>query len=303
MELSHTDMLIGRDEQCDLVIDSRDVSRRHARLHQDLTGRWKIEDLDSSNGTFVNGERVESAWISPDDVIEIGPASLSFSGAIPESAQTLSLGAPNIIIEDFGTEVFYDKPRLEDCDRVPWPERLAQIKQRLSKLTDVSELHGLVCRLLAQEARTAAAVFRVSHETPCPPQVPALLACHFGSPIEDVRAAPGAVGYPSHLTFRVSHRLLEAVRKEDRPLMTKSIFSCDTEITLSIIDEHSPRALICVPLNSGEPAVDLLYVDVPIDRHFQPGPEEMFVLVQAVAQQIQHLQWFLDRQRGATDDE
>jgi len=65
--------------------------------------------------------------------------------------------------------------------------------------------------------------------------------------------------------------------------MTKSIFSCDTRITLSLIDEHSPRALICVPLGATDQAIDLLYVDVPIDERSGPSAEETFAFVQAVA--------------------
>ena len=92
--------------------------------------------------------------------------------------------------------------------------------------------------------------------------------------------------YPSHLAFRVSHRLLEAVRKDGRPLMAKGIFSCDSLITLSSIDEHSPRALICASLGATGQTVDLLYVDVPIDHHRGPSAEEMFVFVQAVAKLV-----------------
>jgi hypothetical protein len=108
------------------------------------------------------------------------------------------------------------------------------------------------------------------------------MACCFGSKPGDTSAEMGSSS-PSHLAFRVSHRLLEAVRKEGRALMTKSIFSCDTQITLSLIDEFSPRALMCASLGASEKTVDLLYVDVPIDEHRKPGPEEIFAFLQAVA--------------------
>src|SRR5437870_3283266 len=47
------------------------VSSRHARLTRAL-GRWTVQDLESRNGTFVNGVRLESAVLADVDVLEIG---------------------------------------------------------------------------------------------------------------------------------------------------------------------------------------------------------------------------------------
>jgi hypothetical protein len=117
------------------------------------------------------------------------------------------------------------------------------------------------------------------------PTVPEVLAYHFGSTGEDTLAHLSDRMDPFHRGFRVSHRLLEAVRTSGRPLMTKSIFSCDTQVTISLIDEHSPRALICVRIGLGQDSVDLLYVDVPIEDRGAQGPEEIFAFVQAVARE------------------
>ena len=50
-------LTIGRDPGNDLVIDDKQTSRRHARFEQDETGFY-IRDLDSTNGTYLNGEHV-----------------------------------------------------------------------------------------------------------------------------------------------------------------------------------------------------------------------------------------------------
>jgi hypothetical protein len=52
--------LVGRDEQCDIVIGDPSVSRRHARLLVDGSG-VVVEDLQSKNGTFVDGVRISGA--------------------------------------------------------------------------------------------------------------------------------------------------------------------------------------------------------------------------------------------------
>lgn len=52
------EIIIGRDAQCDLVIDDRQVSRHHARIRRD-DEQYVLEDLDSKNGTFVNGQDLD----------------------------------------------------------------------------------------------------------------------------------------------------------------------------------------------------------------------------------------------------
>jgi len=64
-------MLIGRDQECDLVIDDRQVSRKHARVYQTSEGVF-LEDLESKNGTYVNHKRVEGVvQLFEGDVVQI----------------------------------------------------------------------------------------------------------------------------------------------------------------------------------------------------------------------------------------
>jgi pSer/pThr/pTyr-binding forkhead associated (FHA) protein len=51
------EILIGRDPACELVLDNPTVSNSHARLAYHH-GHWWLEDLHSTNGTFLNGEMV-----------------------------------------------------------------------------------------------------------------------------------------------------------------------------------------------------------------------------------------------------
>lgn len=65
--------IIGRDPGAHLRIDSPKVSRRHARVFVRGGELW-IEDLDSKNGTFVNGHRITGAQhIAPESEIRVGP--------------------------------------------------------------------------------------------------------------------------------------------------------------------------------------------------------------------------------------
>nr|WP_279354645.1 ATP-binding cassette domain-containing protein [Frankia canadensis] len=72
-------VVIGRAPECDVMLDDPLVSRRHAELRQAGSG-WRIVDLGSWNGTFVNGRRVGEATVSTDDIVGIGHALLRLQG-------------------------------------------------------------------------------------------------------------------------------------------------------------------------------------------------------------------------------
>lgn len=55
-------LTVGRDQANDLVIDHKLASRRHARFEQD-GGNFYIRDLDSTNGTYLNGQRISGAQL------------------------------------------------------------------------------------------------------------------------------------------------------------------------------------------------------------------------------------------------
>jgi hypothetical protein len=70
-----SELLVGRHHGCDVVLPSLAVSRRHARLvFRD--GNWVLQDLDSTNGTTVNGVRVGRCEVRPGDLVEVGDARL-----------------------------------------------------------------------------------------------------------------------------------------------------------------------------------------------------------------------------------
>jgi hypothetical protein len=63
---------IGKANDNDYVIDDFYVSRYHARLVSDKDGLWVLEDLDSTNGTFVNGSQIKKTTVSVNDQIVLG---------------------------------------------------------------------------------------------------------------------------------------------------------------------------------------------------------------------------------------
>lgn len=72
-----TELVIGRAPTCGLVVaDDNFVSQLHARIHADGTQVW-VEDLGSTNGTYVNGTRLHApATLHPGDRVTVGSAVL-----------------------------------------------------------------------------------------------------------------------------------------------------------------------------------------------------------------------------------
>lgn len=71
--LDGTDHTIGRGTEADVWIEDGGVSRRHARVSCRSDGRYFVEDLGSTNGTFVANARIDVCEIRPGDRIQVGP--------------------------------------------------------------------------------------------------------------------------------------------------------------------------------------------------------------------------------------
>ena len=85
-------LIIGRAPEVSFVIPHGTVSREHARVYVAAdhgAERVKIRDMGSRNGTFVNGERVEEAWLEAGDKVHVGDVLLRFDLVDPVEAEFL----------------------------------------------------------------------------------------------------------------------------------------------------------------------------------------------------------------------
>ena len=67
---------IGRATGADFIVDAALISRVHCRLTALADGELEVRDLESTNGTFVNGERIETARLAPGDRLQVGRVEL-----------------------------------------------------------------------------------------------------------------------------------------------------------------------------------------------------------------------------------
>jgi predicted component of type VI protein secretion system len=86
------ELVIGRHaEGAGRLSDDSEISRQHARLAREVTGDYAIEDLGSSNGTFVNGLRLAAPQLLAEgDSIEVGATTLLVHVIAPEPPEPLA---------------------------------------------------------------------------------------------------------------------------------------------------------------------------------------------------------------------
>src|SRR5688572_21786037 len=129
-ELAKDVVTLGRDVSNDIVINDAEVSRNHARLTAQ-SGSYLMEDLASTNGTFVNGQRlIGPKLLNPGDVVGLGETVvLEFGIVASDAGATVIAAAPMAPrVPDHATA----PPRMPDPapvytpDPEPVPQTMAQ---------------------------------------------------------------------------------------------------------------------------------------------------------------------------------
>lgn len=108
---------IGRGADNDMVIDDLVVSRRHAELRAHADGTYEIVDLESHNGTFLNGRPVTRAPVTGGDIVGIGHSAFCLVG--DELQEYVDTGEVSLDVQDLTVAV--DRGRKTLLDDVSFP--------------------------------------------------------------------------------------------------------------------------------------------------------------------------------------
>ena len=181
VELSNDRVSIGKGAENDLAIDGDDtVSGLHAVLDRFPAG-WCVTDLGSSNGTFVNGERILTARrLRHGDEVRVGATKLLFrdSADVGRSVTKSPLASPSLTARERDVLVVLCRPLL-DRDLFTEPASIreiagalvvseAAVKQHLARLYEKFEVDAADHRRarLANEALRRGAVTLADLHTP-----------------------------------------------------------------------------------------------------------------------------------------
>lgn len=89
VKLKHPSTIVGR-EKADILIDDSEVSASHCHI-QEIDGGYFIFDMNSTNGTYVNNEKIIKTKLARQDVIRIGKSEFQFDLVSTQEASTIPL--------------------------------------------------------------------------------------------------------------------------------------------------------------------------------------------------------------------
>jgi pSer/pThr/pTyr-binding forkhead associated (FHA) protein len=136
---------IGRYKYNQVFLPDLSVSRQHAAIFTTLDGKWVVEDMDSANKTYLNGEEIQKAELNTGDVLRISDF------AIEVDLETAPVAAESIHLEDtlvpesqkarapseYPRDVIIRRPEVEHAPDIRLPAR---------RIKDFIQATELICR-------------------------------------------------------------------------------------------------------------------------------------------------------------
>ncbi len=247
---------VGRSRNNDVILNHPHVSRNHAFV--ELKGRDVIiHDLNSSNGTFVNGLRVKEASLHDNDSIAIGPFAFDFD----------ERAAASVIISDDPSVPFHTQSRSVSSGRLPELnldandilQNFYQVSSRLNMILDLRELLDAIME----------EVLRL---------VPAERGFLLMTRQDGAELVPMVVSAPpSDTPFLISSTIARQVLREGVALLTSDA-RADFGSHESIISQNI-RSVLCVPLVGRLGVLGLIHLDSPGFERFSIRDRELLTAV------------------------
>jgi transcriptional regulator with GAF, ATPase, and Fis domain len=248
---------VGRDPANAVAVIDPSVSRKHCLLRSEEDGRFQIKDLDSRNGTMVNGVAVKEQWLRHGDEITTGDSVFVFlleeeDRAVPASRVELDESTPTA-----ETKVIHPKVVV-----YLQPDRLLRelpatspVARNLSALFKISRVVHAIRDLEELQAQLLDLIFEV---------VPAgrgaiLLAEGAGQEFNSMYARTRHAGQPQ--LVRVSKTIARQVMNENVAILGVDVRASGALREVESLAASEVRSLLCVPLTVFKRVIGCIYVD------------------------------------------
>jgi Nif-specific regulatory protein len=248
---------VGRDPANAVAVIDPSVSRKHCLLRPEEDGRFQIKDLDSRNGTMVNGVAVKEQWLRHGDEIATGDSVFLFlvedeDRAVPASRVEFDESTPTA-----ETRVIHPKEVV-----YLQPDRLLRelpatspVARNLSALFKISRVVHAIRDLEELQAQLLDLIFEV---------VPAgrgaiLLAEGAGQEFNSMYARTRHTGQPQ--LVRVSRTIARQVMNENVAILGVDVRASGALREVESLAVSEIRSLLCVPLTVFKRVIGCIYVD------------------------------------------
>lgn len=233
------EFVLGRSSECDLPIGRSAVSRKHCRITRERE-RYRLDDLNSHNGTFVNGLPVKTRYLVNNDRVVIGDSCVLFVTELPASHELTSIEFDDgsVIARSFHSLA----PELETVDFTADANALAKFGRAITETRDVEALKERFLEVILEliPARIAVIIIALSDS-----EFHSTLACSESS--------------GSSEPVKISQTVCRKVIEEQVALVSNEIEDTGLSESESLI--HSGTcSLLCVPIKVGSSA-GLIYLD------------------------------------------
>jgi len=255
--LSDGEATLGRDPTNAVAVADASVSRKHCLLRREEDGRFQIKDLDSRNGTLVNGRAVKEQWLRHGDEIATGDSVFLF--LVEE--QDEAVPASRVEFDDSHSTA---ETRLIHPREVVYlqPDRLqrelpatSQVARNLSALLKISRVVHAIRDLDELQAQLLDLIFEV---------VPAgrgaiLLAEGADQEFNCLYARTRYAGQPQ--LVRVSRTIARQVMKENVAILGVDVHASGKLRDVESLVASEVRTLLCVPLTVFQRVIGCIYLD------------------------------------------
>jgi len=283
---------VGREPTNAVAVIDPSVSRRHCLLRQEESGRFQIRDLDSRNGTLVNGLVVKEQWLHHGDEIAIGDSVFLF--LLEEEDRSVPASRVEFDEELRAAETKVIHPR-----EVVYlqPDRLlrelpaaSQIARNLSALLKISRVVHAIRDLQELQAQLLDLVFEV-----VPAGRGAILLAESGKQeFSSLYARTRQPGQPQ--LVRISRTIATQVMNENVAILGADVPASGTLRDVESLAVSDVRSLVCVPLTVFERVIGCIYLDsTNASNRFQEDHLQLMAAIAGISavalDNARRLQW------------
>jgi two-component system NtrC family sensor kinase len=252
---AHEPQLIGRSSES-LPITDTTVSRRHAELTPD-DGRWYLRDLDSTNGTFVNGQQIDDrVKLTPGDQIRCGSTLFIFTMTPEEGRRATAIRLMDADALDVTVEGTTDPNAESMILAAPDPLRAARDHLRV-----IYELTALTSSTIHRDELLEKAMALVFNEFR-PDRGFILMGDDPTGPLDPVvvryRVRPRTV---DEGRIPVSRTIIQHTLEKGEGILSTNAMSDTRFRSGDSVQDYGIRSAICVPIATGRRTFGVIHID------------------------------------------